>query len=241
MLRSATSCTNAVEALIMTPAIIISVFTISLMRSPTTACITADLNRNSRYYDAVVILGPRMCGYKSGAQQIRRDSSRDDSRGARSRMQMRDVVAHKGEIDISFSAGQDSRVRSRRRCGIGERRPRSTPDNDLVSDDSRARFAFRPAKGDAARIELYGLIQPACPPVRSRASATERGGRHAEYRAYANRPGASRLSSAQARTRSARVRGKRARRESRPTSADKLSAPLYKAQRRASRRAVAGF
>lgn len=155
-------------------------------------------------------------------EEIRRETTR----GARSRMQMRDVVAHKGEIDISFSAGQDSE-------------PEVVPAGSGTSAQRRitiwlamtaARFAFRPTKGDAARIELYGLIQPACSPVRSRASARERGGRHAEYRAYANRPGASRLSSAQART---RVRGKRARRD-RPTSADKLSAPLYKAQRRAS-------
>lgn len=225
MLRSATSCTNAVGTLIMTPAIIISVFTISLMRSPTTAYIAADLNRSA----AILVItmprpplrfsatDPRMRGYKSGAQQIRRDSSRETTRGARSRMQMRDVVAHKGEIDISFSAGQDSEpevVSPRDRGGGKGGRPRSTPDNDLVSDDSRAFCVSFPTKGDAA---VHWIIRPytagLCPPVRSRASARERGGRHAEYRAYANRPGASRLSSAQARSRSARVRGKRARRE----------------------------
>jgi len=49
------------------------------------------------------------CGYKFVAHSRFEEIRRETTRGARSRMQMRDVVVHKGEIDICFSAGQDSK------------------------------------------------------------------------------------------------------------------------------------
>lgn len=81
--------------------------------------IYADLNRSTA---SLVIMMPHSrcilrnetsdrerCGYKFVAHSRFEEIRRETTRGARSRMQMRDVVAHKGEIDISFSAGQDSK------------------------------------------------------------------------------------------------------------------------------------
>ena len=111
----------------------------------------------------------------------------------------------------------------------------AAPDNDLVSDDSRA-FCVSPSerRRRAAPRRAHWIIRPYTVGVLVGAFPGQVQGNEGDdtlgTRAYANRPGASRLSSAQAWTRLARVRGKTTRRD-RPTSADKLSAPLYKAQR----------
>lgn len=158
MLRSATSCANAVGALIMTPAIIISVFTISLMRSPHNSLYhrgSEPLNRDSRYYDAarppVAILprrtSDRGCAVISLARSRFEEIRRETTRGARSRMQMRDVLAHKGEIDISFSAGQDSEPEV---VPAGSGDVRAARRITIWLAMTAARFAFRPTKGDAA-------------------------------------------------------------------------------------------
>lgn len=97
-----------------------------------------------------------------------------------------------------------------------------------------ARFAFRPAKGDAARIELYDLIQPAaCSQQCGQVQGNERDdtlstGRMLIGRARQGFPpeGLGLLGF-----------GVKERDASRP-SADKLSAPLYKAH---ILRAVAAF
>lgn len=98
-------------------------------------------------------------------------------------------------------------------------------------------FAFRPAWRRRARIELYGLIQARASPGEKReGNGGKRDDTPRVYRVYANRPGASRLSS---RPRESPEPawpgfGVKERDALRPTSTDKLSAPLYKAQRRAS-------
>lgn len=129
----------------------------------------------------------------------------------------------------------------------GSRDVRAAPDNDLVSDDSRARvLRFARRKETPRTLNYTALYRPArrarrCVPG---ASARERGGRHAEYRAYANRPGASRLSSAQARIQACPgVRGKRARRDATDRRAQISLARLFIRRNDAhpARRAVAGF
>lgn len=145
MLCSATSCINVVGALVMTLAIVISIFTISLMRSPTTAYISTDLNRSTAILVITMLRSRcilRGCTVIIPAHSRFEEIRRETTRGARSRMQMRDVVAHKGEIDISFSAGQDSEPEV---VPAGSGTSAQRADNDLVSDDSRA-FCVSPGE-----------------------------------------------------------------------------------------------
>jgi len=160
----------------MTLAIVISVFTISLMRSPTAACIylrkSKPLNRDSRYYDAAFAVHSPQRHETADVAVISPAHSRFEEIRRERRLAAHDhackcvaSLVHKGEIDISFSAGQDSEtevVRAESRDVFAQRRI------TIWLAMTAARFAFRPAKGDVARIELYGLIQPACSPVRSR-------------------------------------------------------------------------
>lgn len=143
---------------------------------------------------------------------------------------MRGVSAHKDEIDISFSASRGLRARSRPR-GIA-RTSAQRPDNDLVSDDSRA-FCVSPGE---RRRRAHWIIRPyTAEPARRvrRCVPGQVRGNEGDDTLSTGRMLIGRARQGFSPGRSGRVRGKRARRD-RPTGADKLSAPLYKAQRRAS-------
>jgi len=145
---------------------------------------------------------------------------------------MRGIAVHKGEIDISFSAGRPDPRTSRPVADVARRR--------ITIWLAMTAACFARLRGRRARIELYGLIcnartracaQARCrgvPRERARAGERARDGRALrEHRARMLIGRARQGFPLQARIRlAAPVRGKRARRD-RPTSTDKLSAQLF--------------
>lgn len=152
------------KALIMTLATVISIFTISLMRSPIEIYIVVyiftDLNRTT---EILIIIIPhsripqRRPDRGRTAASLARADSRRLGRERETRLALDyackcvAIAAHKGEIDISFSAGRIFYVR---RWPSRSRTSRITIWLAMTA-------AFHPASRDAAalaRIELYVLI-----------------------------------------------------------------------------------